>query len=519
MSDIGTNKTIAKNTIFLYIRSFLMMAIGLFSSRVILQALGVEDFGLYGAIGSIVAMFTMINGVLSAGTSRFLTFELGKGDMERVRKTFSASFTMHACLAMILFVLMETIGLWFVNNKLNIPEGREFAANVVYQLSIVTCMLSLTQVPYGACIIAHEKMSIYAYVGIAEVTFKLALIFALLYIPFSDNLIAYAIIVALWGIGLQIWYRFYCRKRFPESNLMIVREKSIYKGMLSYSLWDFLGQFCATGIGQGLNLLLNMFFGVTMNAARSVAYQVEGALTQFSSNFLTATQPQIVKSYASGDYDRYYLLLSQTGKYAFYLLYIITFPFFLEAEYILSLWLVDVPEYSTIFLRVIMFTTLFRVIARPLIQAIHATGNVKFLNLSSGLFAVITYLPSVYILFRLDFPYWTMFIVQVISAVISTILEIWSLRRLYKFSILYYVSNIYLHSFWVALVGSIVPSLVHVLLDTSLLCLIIVFCTSFVSLGLAIYYIGLPKNIQEKLILFLNTRIRKLYDYYFKTIH
>ena len=184
-AESTSNKRIAKNTIYLYFRSILMMAIGLYSSRVILQALGIEDYGLYGAIGSIVAMFTIINGVLSAGTSRFLTFELGKGDKEQLRKTFSASFTMHAILAAVLFILLETIGTWFLNNKMNIPEGREFAANVVFQLSILTCMFSLTQVPYNATIIAHEKMHIYAYVGIAEAAFKLAMIFALLYMPFN----------------------------------------------------------------------------------------------------------------------------------------------------------------------------------------------------------------------------------------------------------------------------------------------------------------------------------------------
>ena len=185
MTDTTSNKTIAKNTIYLYFRSFLMMAINLYSSRVILQALGINDYGLYGAIGSIVAMFTMINGVLAAGTSRFLTFELGKGDKERLRKTFSASFAMHTALAVILFILLEVIGVWFLNNKMNIPDGREYAANVVFQLSILSCIFSLIQVPYSACIIAHERMGVYAYIGIAEAVFKLALIFALLYIPFK----------------------------------------------------------------------------------------------------------------------------------------------------------------------------------------------------------------------------------------------------------------------------------------------------------------------------------------------
>lgn len=268
---MSQNTTIAKNTVYLYFRSLLMMAIGLYTSRVVLQALGVSDFGLYNAIGSIVAMFAIINGVLSSGTSRFLTFELGRNDFEKLKKTFGAAFFMHVGMALFLFVLMETVGLWFVNSKMNIPAGREFAANVVYQLSIITCMLTLTQVPYSALIIAHEKMSIYAYVGIAEATFKLALIVALLYVPFGDNLIAYAIILALWSIGLQIFYRFYCYKRFPESHLSLVRDKSIYKDLLTFSFWDVIGAFSANGNSQGVNILINLFFGVTVNAARAVA--------------------------------------------------------------------------------------------------------------------------------------------------------------------------------------------------------------------------------------------------------
>lgn len=305
------DKRIAKNTIFLYMRSFLMMAINLYASRVILQALGVEDYGLYGVVGSIVAIFSIINGVLAAGTSRFLTFELGKGNTELLRKTFSASFVMHVGMACIIFLLLETIGLWFVNYQMNIPEGREFAANIVYQLSILTCIFSLTQVPYSACIIAHERMAVYAYVGLVEALFKLVLVLCLLYFPFSDNLISYAIILAIWSIGLQVFYRFYCYKRFSESHLMLCREKAIYKGMLSYSLWDLLGQICGTGMNQGLNLLINVFFGVSINAARAVAYQVENVLTQFSGNFMTAVNPQIVKCYAKKDLQRFFELISQ----------------------------------------------------------------------------------------------------------------------------------------------------------------------------------------------------------------
>lgn len=423
MADVGSNKTIAKNSIFLYIRSFLIMAVSLYSSRIILEALGIDDYGLYGAIGSVVAMFIMINGVLSAGTSRFLTFELGKGDNERLKKTFSASFILHICLAFILFILLETIGLWFVNHKLNIPEGRNYAANVVYQLSILTSVFSLTQVPYTASIIAHEKMTVYAYVGIAEVTFKLALVFLLLYIPFTDNLIAYAFILALWTIGLQIWYRYYCHKHFEECHLKIVKDKDIYKNMLSYSAWDFIGQFCVTGNSQGLNILLNMFFGVTINAARAVAYQVETAITQFSTNFLTAVNPQITKSYAQGDTNRFFQLITESSKFSFYLLFMLSLPAFLEAPYILKLWLVEVPETSVSFLRFALFYGVFRIVTRPIITGTHATGNIKYLNLTSGLYSAGTFLLLTYIAYKLGAPYWACFLVQAFNGVILTIFE------------------------------------------------------------------------------------------------
>lgn len=499
MSETTSNKTIAKNTIFLYFRSFLMMAISLFSSRVILQALGVEDYGLYGAIGSIVAMFTIINGVLAAGTSRFLTFELGKGDKERLRKTFSASFTMHCALAIILFVLLETIGVWFLNNKMNIPAGREFAANVVLQLSILSCMLSLTQVPYSASIIAHEKMNVYAYVGIVEAIFKLALIFVLLYIPFTDNLIAYAIILTAWSIGLQIWYRFYCRKRFTECNLMIVRDKGIYKGMLSYSLWDLIGQFIATGNSNGINILINMFFGATMNAARSVAYQVESALLQFSNNFMTAVQPQIVKSYAQQDFKRFFQLIYESGRYSFYLLFLVTLPLFLEAEYVLSLWLVEVPELTLLFLRCIMLISLFRAFSSPLIKGVHATGDVKFLNLTSGIYGLCMYLPIVYLLYKLGFPVWVCFCIQGLNCLVCSYLEALSLKRNIDFSLWDYFTDVYLKSFMTIALAAIVPVIIVCYMQPSFIRFMLTGSVSVISTVICIYTMGISADVRRKI--------------------
>lgn len=506
MSD-SDNKRIAKNTLYLYFRSFLMMIISIFSSRVILQALGVSDYGLYNAIGSIVAMFAILNGVLAMGTSRFLTFELGKKDFSRLKKVFGAAFAMHVGMAIVLLVLLETIGLWFVNNKLNIPTGREFTANVVYQLSILSSMLSLTQVPYSATIIAHEKMGVYAYVGIAEAIFKLALIFVLLYIPFNDNLIAYAIIMAVWSIGLQIFYRFYCYNRFLESHISLVKDKSVYKSMLSYSLWDLVGQFCSTGNSQGVNLLINLFFGTTINAARGVAYQVENAFTQFSGNFLTALNPQIVKSYAQNNRDRFFQLIYEGGKFAYFLLFMFTFPIILEADYILKLWLVDVPPFTPIFLRFTLAITLVRVTARPLINGVHATGNVKYLNLWSGLYSACTFLPMVYLFYRLNFPSWFCFIVQAFNGIICTILEALALNKNVKFNLGNYFLKVYGSILSISLIASVLPIMVLFLMPEGFIRFIISCFTSLVSSSVFIFYLGLNQEQRIKVIATIKNKV------------
>lgn len=509
---MSENTRIAKNTIYLYLRSFLMMAISLYTSRVVLEALGVSDYGLCGAVGSIVAMFTILNGVLAAGSSRFLTFELGQNNTERLKKTFSASFAMHAGMALFLFVLFETVGLWFVNYKMNIPEGREFAANVVYQLSVLTCIFSLTQVPYNACIIAHEKMSIYAYVGLAEAVFKLALVLCLLYIPFVDNLIAYAIIIALWSVLLQIFYRFYCYRHFPESHLTICRDKSIYKGMLSYSLWDLVGQFCATGNTQGLNILINIFFGVVVNAARALAYMVENVVLQFSGNFMTAVNPQIVKSYAKGDIKRFFQLIYEAGKYSYYLLFLITLPIFLETDYILSLWLVEVPDYTVLFLRCVMAISLFRVIDRPLISGVHATGNVKILNLTSGVYSAGTFLPVVYILYKCGLPVWWCFVVQGINGCVCVLLQIRALYLNVKFNVWDYICNVYGHTIIVTVLASIIPALFVLLMHEGFLRLVITCVLCLLFTLMSVYFVGINHEMRVKVNSYLRNIIASRFN-------
>ena len=502
------NKRIFKNTLYLYVRSFLMVIIGLFSSRVILQALGIDDYGLYGAIGSVVSMFVIINGVLTAGSSRFLTFELGKGNAERLVKTFSASFTLHLGLALILFIGLETIGLWFLNVKMIIPEGRLFAANVVYQLSILGCMLSLTQVPYGAVIIAHEKMNIVAWVGLLEAIFKLTLIFVLLYIPFTDNLIAYALIITFWSIGLQLWYRFYCVRHFPECRLKVVKDKEIYKGMLSYSLWDFIGQFCSTGNSQGLNLLINIFFGVTVNAARSVAYQVENTITQFVSNFMTAVNPQIVKNYAKGDMKRFFELVFESSRLSYFLLFIVSLPIILETDYILSIWLIEVPPYTTLFLKCAAVYQLFRIPMRSIVQGTHATGNVKYLNLTSGLYSAGTFLLFIYIAYKLGAPVWSCFVVQFFNGFFISFFELNSLYHEIKFSRKLFFLDVLLRNWVVSLISTIPALIVTYVFEPSFIRLIMTTLCSVFFTAICVFYFGLRKSTREYIVAMIKKRLK-----------
>jgi len=509
MESVKTsNNRIIKNTAFLYLRMLLVMAVGLFSSRIVLQVLGVSDFGLYNAVGSIVVMFSIINGTLSAGTSRFLTFALGKGDSENLKKTFSAAFFMHVAIALIVLVLAETVGLWLLHNKMNIPANRFVAANWLYQFSIVSCMLSMTQVPYSASIIAHEKMKIYAWVGIAEAAWKICFLFILMYVPFSDLLIAYGALIMFWSCGLQIFYRVYCRRNFAESKLTLVKDKSIYKSIASFSMWDLIGAFCATGNSQGLNLLINMFFGVAVNAARGLAYQVENIIQQFVNNFMTAVNPQITKRYAEGRVSDMLDLVFEGSKFGFYLLFMVTLPVFLEAPKLLSLWLVEVPENAVLFLRLLMVSMLIRSFARPVVTAVHATGKIKFMNVVSGTTSVVAQIPGTYILFRLGCPAHVMFFVMMSAYIVCNYLELVSLKREVDFSILKYTIVVYLKCVCLALLPAVVGFVVVSNIPPSIVRVVITFVSTIFVLALMVLVFGINPESRKNVILQVRKKLK-----------
>ena len=319
------NKRIAKNTLLLYVRMFFVMAVTLFTSRVVLATLGVTDFGIYNVVGGVVAMMGILNNAMAVSTQRYLTFELGRGDAVRLKQVFCMCLAIFVMLAVVVVVLGETVGLWFLNSKMTIPADRMVAANWVYQFSILACVASLIVTPYNAVIIARERMNVYAYVGILEVVLKLAVVYLLLVIP-VDRLTTYGLLILLSQIVIAVIYMLYCTRHFAEARYRVYWDGSLFRELVSYSGWNLFGSAAGVVKGQGLNILLNMFFTPAVNAARGIAYQVNAAITQFFTNFYTAVRPQITKYYAQGDMEEMTKLIFRSSKMSFYLIMLISMP-------------------------------------------------------------------------------------------------------------------------------------------------------------------------------------------------
>ena len=399
MSDKTNNKTIAKNTLLLYFRMMVTMVISLYTSRVVLQILGVDDYGIYQAVGGIVGMLSFVNNALAVGSSRFLTFELGQGDIEKLKKTFSTVLTAHVALAVIILLLAETVGLWFLYNKLEIPAERMDAAAYAFHLSVLTAFFTLTQVPYNASIIAHERMNIYAYVSIIDAVSKLLVVYALA-MGDVDKLKLYATLLCLLQVAIMTFYRFYCSRHFQEARFRLFFEVKIFREIASFTGWSLFAQTSIALNNQGVLLLLNMFFSPAVVAARAISIQVNMHAYQLVSNFQTAAVPQIVKRYAAKDFDGSKKLLLQTCKFSYFLMLVISLPVFLVADQLLHLWLDVVPEYTVIFLQIIIVQGLFQVFDTTFYYALYAKGQLRENALISPTLGFIQF-PIIYFLFKM----------------------------------------------------------------------------------------------------------------------
>lgn len=488
----ANNKRIAKNTLLLYFRMLFMMAVSLFTSRVILNTLGVEDYGIYNVVGGVVAMFGFINGSMSSATQRYITFALGKGDENRLQTVFNTTLQIHAMIAAIIVLLGETIGLWFLYNKMQIPADRMDAAFWVLQCSIVSTVVMIVSVPYNADIIAHEKMSAFAYISVLEVVLKLAIVYML--VVFSvDKLILYAFLLLGIQLLIRFCYSIYCNRHFKETKYRHVWDKQLFKEMTGFAGWSLFGNLSGVLFTQGLNMLLNVFFGPVVNAARAVAVQVQNAIQQFVGNFQMALNPQITKTYAQGKMEEMHTLMFRSARFSFFLLFFLSLPVLFETEYILTVWLKTVPDNTVVFLRIMICTSLIYAIANPLIVANQATGKVKRYQAVCGTILLMI-LPISYVLLLLGCPAYCVFIAHFVMEAIAQLARMIMLRPLIGIGIKDYIVNIYARIALVVVASLILPFIAYNAMDSGIVRFLVLGIICVISVSGCAYYLGLNSN-------------------------
>lgn len=488
------NKRIAKNTLLLYFRMLFLMAISLYTSRVVLNALGVEDFGIYNVVGGVVAMFSVLSGSLSAAISRFITYELGKGNQENLNKIFSSAVTIQLGLAGIIILLAETIGIWFLNVKMNIPEVRMEAANWVFQFSILTFAINLISVPYNASIIAHEKMSAFAYISILEAVGKLFIAYLITIAP-MDKLIFYAILMCAVALIVRFTYGNYCKRHFCECTYHFIWDKQLLKSMFSFAGWNFIGASSAVLRDQGGNVVINLFCGPAVNAARGIAFQVNNAVNQFVVNFMTALNPQITKSYAAGDRGYMMTLIFQGARLSFYMLLLLSLPILVNTHYILALWLKIVPEHAVLFVQLILIFALSESISQPLITAMLATGKIRNYQIIVGGLQMMN-LPISYILLRLGYFPEVVIVIAICISQCCLAARLILLRGMIGLSITQYVRNVYLNIIIVSIIAVILPLISAYNIKESFINFILISLIAVICTLSSIYFIGC--NNQER---------------------
>lgn len=502
-------KTIIKNTGMLYFRMVLSTIIGLYTSRVVLEVLGVDDYGVYNVVGGIVALVGFLNAAMAGATSRFLTFELGCNNSDRLRDTFSSALIIHLSIAVLVFVLAETVGLWFLNTQLVISQDRMYAANWVYQFSVLSTMVSITQVPYNASIFSREKMDVYAYVSILNVVLKLLIVYILI-IGSVDKLILYSVLIFLVSCMTASIYRIYCVRHFKECKFRWVWNREILYPLLNFSGWDMYGNICVSARLQGTNILLNMLGGTVLNAASGLAATVNGTIAGLASSIIAAFRPQIVKQYAMSEFTSMLILMNNAAKYSFLLMALFAIPLMIDMRYVMELWLREVPQYTINFCRISMISACAELLVYVVGIGIHATGKIFKISFISGTLYLLE-LPVMYLLLKIwENPLYVYFchVAFVYIVLLSNCCILKSYLKL--FSISRYLKHAVLIPMILIMISSILPFLIYVQLEQSFLRLIFISTVSVCCLGLSTYWIALDREMREKIkVRFLEKLKRK----------
>lgn len=493
MSEISeNNKRIAKNTLVLYIRMFVMMFISFFTARITLNALGVDDYGINNVVGGLVSMFSLLSSSLSSASSRFITFALGKGDIEEQRRTFATTVNIHIILAIVVVLAIETIGVWFLNNKLNIPPDRMVAAHWVLQCSVVSFTLGLLSVPYNSSIIAHERMSAFAYLTIFDAVCKLIVVASIYYYG-GDKLILFSVLSLLPLLIRQGIYIWYCKRNFRECVYEFRWDKKIFREMFGFAGWNFIG--CTAGLmrNQGVNVVINIFTSPAVNAARGIAMQLNGLISQFTGNFMVSLNPQITKYYAVGDLTHMHKLLYYGTRFSFYLFMFISIPVIFEIESILTIWLGEVPAHTILFTRLVLVLSLIDIFSQTLITAQNATGNIRNYQLVVGGLYLLN-LPFSYFLLKMGFIPEITLVVAIFIAVACMIARLCFLRHSIKLSVYDYVLKVVLNGLSVTVFSLILPAVCYFNISTPIWRFFAVCGVSALSSAIAIYFVGCNKS-------------------------
>lgn len=489
MSAINQQR-IAKNTALLYVRMLFIMLVSLYTSRVILKTLGEEDFGLYTVIGGIVIAFSFLNGVMGSACSRYFAIEIGRNDNEALRRVFNLNITIFLILGAVILILAETIGLWFLNNKMVISPDRMYAAQWVYQCSIIAFIINMMGTPYRSVITARENMKVYAYCSVVEVVLKLAIVYVLVISPI-DKLILYSVLMVSITLGTVLFYAVYCRRYYAECRYSFYWDKPLFKEIVGYTGWQVIGVVADIGRNQGVNIILNMFFGAIANAARGIAYQVFVNINQFVQNFVIAFSPQITKSYATGDKQGMMKLVYQSSKFSYYLLYILILPVCLETPKILEIWLGNVPKDTVIFCQLTLIAALIDSLLYPLLTAVRATGKVKWYQILVGGTFLLT-VPICYCLFKWgDLPATAAFYVIIATSIVAQILRIGIMHRLHNMSIREYLNMVLKPIILVTVISAILPITMKVFMPHTFWGAIFDIGISMLSVAITIWLIGL----------------------------
>lgn len=497
-TNATNNQRIARNTLLLYVRMLFIMAVSLYTSRVVLATLGEVDFGIYNVVGGVVVMFSMISAPLSSSVTRFLNIELGRGNISRLCRVFSTSINIQLIISFVIVVLAETVGLWFLNSKMNIPHERMLVANWVFQFAIVTFVINLLSIPYNATIIAHEKMGIYAYISVLEAALKLGIVY-LVMMSSWNRLVWYAGLLAFVAFVVQLTYAIYCRRHFNECRWLAKFDRGLLKDMLGFSGWNFVGATASICRDQGVNIVLNLFCGPVVNAARGIAVQVNTAINSFVQNFMVALNPQITKSYAIGEKEYMFSLLYRGSRFSYYLLLFLSLPVVINADWILHFWLTEVPEYTIIFVRLILIFAMCESISNPLITAMLATGNIRNYQLVVGGLNLLN-LPLSYLLMKHGFAPQSTLVVAIIMSICCLAARLWMLRGMIGLPLRDFCVKVMINILLVTALSACVPVVISLMMPNSLTALLVTSFVSVVCSVLAILFSGCSSTEREFIV-------------------